>query len=158
MYKFTVLLIFMFICMSMSNALGMSDFESSFLGGIGTNSESPLTTKHNNIRPSSKWRCGDSLRSSNIFCNYGESVAISGDNNFADESRSSINDINTINLSNNYAIPDANQNSLRTTSSATIQQKTSQQDLLNSLSVPIQTGKNLNLNVSPQQIELNIKY
>ena len=75
----------------------------------------------------------------------------------SDNDPTTANDANAISKSRNFAIPDANQSSFRTTQSDVVQ-KTPQEALFHSLSVPIQTSKNLNFNISPQQIELNIKY
>ena len=158
MYKFLLLLLIANI--GSSFALGLSDFAPNFLKNMNTTKESSDKTLkiHKNNKPIVKFNCNTNQSGTlNIFCGNSESFAVFSDSSLSDNDPTTANDANAISKSRNFAIPDANQSSFRTTQSDVVQ-KTPQEALFHSLSVPIQTSKNLNFNISPQQIELNIKY
>ena len=154
-YRLVLLLVL--CCINLSIALGLSDFESEFLSNIHLVPESSAqhATVKKNSKPVAKFNCNGGYSGvSSIFCGKSESVSGNGGVIISDDSDST----NVVGVPlKNYAVPDVNENSLHTPVPLSAQ-KTPQGELFNSLSVPIQTSKNLNLNISPQQIELNIKY
>lgn len=152
-------LLFYGLCYS----LNLSDFMPSFLGESRVNKTPNSKAKavsasqpktYGKINQQKK--CAD-LNSSvpNMFCVI-EPNGLDSESGIANNNKS-FDIYNGVSLPLNYATPDANQNAFHTTSPLTKSDSPSQ-SLINNLSLPIKTGKDVNVNITTQQIELNIKY
>ena len=152
-------LLFYGLCYS----LNLSDFMPSFLGESQVNKNPSSKSKAIPASPSIIYgktnrqkKCVDPTSSvPNMFCMI-EPNGHDSESGVANNTKSS--DIyNGVDLPLYYAIPDANQSALHTPAPVTKSDSPSQ-SLINNLSLPIQTSKDVNVNITTQQIELNIKY
>jgi spore maturation protein CgeB len=145
---------------SNSMGLGLADFVPSFLVP-SQHKESdtahlpvkPLIAVKRNASSSGSWYCNRLHNSvSNVFCNESNSSTVVKKVTF-DGTTGDKTTVVDNSVAGNYAQSSANQSALQ-------DQQTKNAIARNQpdFSVPIQTSKDVNMNVNQQQIEINIKY
>lgn len=177
------LLVVLLFFMSEVFAISLDDFVPDFLDPSGHKTESsidpqvafslPADTKKRAASSSDAWYCN---RKQNVFCNRKEES--SANTTLVVESSSGItgngivNDAYTgangsyfnrnsnnydQNALNNFNITNSNQAAMQV-ASPKLNNSSMEDQLRNNVTVPVQAGKNTNVNIGQQQIEFNIKY
>lgn len=175
--------LFMLFVMFVSKAfsISMNDFVPDFLDPSNHKTESsidpqiafslPSDTQKRSASADSAWYCN---RKQNVFCNRkkessemaaaAESAGVGGNgiaNDVYTGANSSYFNRNSNNYDqnavNNFNITNSNQAAMQVYSPK-LNNSSMEDQLRNNVTVPVQAGKNTNVNIGQQQIEFNIKY